>query len=61
MYWKVLFDKLGLVELGGWDKAKSFIQYFMANPEMAEKYRLALSQKWNTWKTEIKSAIQKLI
>jgi hypothetical protein len=33
----------------------------LANPEMAEKYRLALLQKWNTWKTEIKSSIKELI
>jgi hypothetical protein len=60
-YWDFIFNKLCFVELNSWEKAKSFIEYFLANPEMAEKYRLALLQKWNTWKTEIKSSITKLI
>lgn len=60
-FWQFIFDKLGLVELDSWDKAKSLIQYFMANPEMAEKYRMALLQKWSAWKAEIKLKVQQHI
>jgi GR25 family glycosyltransferase involved in LPS biosynthesis len=60
-YWLILSSKLELISIETWDKAKNIIQYFLDNPDAAEKYRVKLYTNWIQWKTDIKSVCKNII
>jgi hypothetical protein len=61
LYWKFINEHLSLLEIDSWDKASNMINYFVDNPDMAEKYRCILVKKWEQWKEHIKSNISKIM
>lgn len=61
LYWKFINEHLSLLEIDSWDKANNMINYFVDNPDMAEKYRCILLKKWTQWKEHIKSHISKIM
>ncbi len=58
-FWNWINKNLCLIELKSVDNAKQAIQYFLKNPDIAEKYRSGLITKWGEWKNEIKEWLRK--
>ena len=56
-YWKWITEHIKLIEIKDWITAKSVIQFFLQNPEKAEKYRQGLIKGWESWKHNIQTFI----
>jgi GR25 family glycosyltransferase involved in LPS biosynthesis len=48
-----IIEKLCLIKIDTVEKAQYTIQYFLDNPDIAEKYRVGLMEKWKIWKEDI--------
>lgn len=55
IFWNILSNKLELINIESWDKARQFIKNLINNPDDAENYRMKISEKWKIWKSEIKA------
>ncbi len=54
---KWIIKHLCLIEIDTIEKAQYAIQYFLDNPDIAEKYRIGLIEKWKSWKKEIANIV----
>jgi hypothetical protein len=61
LFWKMIHDKLGLIELSSWDDAVECMRELMEYPEEAERYRVGIWSRWMRWKQEIAGEINKMI
>ncbi len=61
LFWKMIHEKLGLIELNSWDDAVECMRELIAYPDEAEKYRLGIWSRWMRWKQEISREISKMI
>jgi GR25 family glycosyltransferase involved in LPS biosynthesis len=56
-FWKWITSHLSLLEIPSWSDAHNVIQFFLDNPEMAEKYRCGLISEWNKWIDELRAML----
>lgn len=60
-FWSIISSKLQLYELDSWEKAIKLINIFLNNPELAEKYRMSLLERWNIWKKQLQTICNSFI
>ena len=60
-YWKWLTKNLTLIDLKTWDDAQKLVEFFLANPDKGEIYRIGLRDQWNKWKSNLSVELKKLI
>lgn len=61
LFWNYIKEKLDLIEIKSWYKAKELIDIFLKNTLDAEKYRLKIINNWKNWKNEIQNNCQKIM
>ena len=61
LFWKMIHDNLGLIELTSWSDAVECMKELMEYPEEAERYRIGIWSRWMKWKQEISGGISKMI
>lgn len=61
IFWNFITQKIPLLCIESWDKAKMVMQYFIKNHEKAEEYRRGLNDKWQKYKIELQSRIKNIL